>query len=142
MKPKIDKTTIFSMLFILCLISVPGFYAYYFTDWRNATVLQDASRRGAIPEFQEDSKIFNTRIVLKKNKSITINKNRLVFKGLKDKMIHLDVFLLDFDPDAAYSHFFSKSDAQKGIRFGDSTFQLLKVNKKTLQLKLVDVYKS
>ncbi len=142
MNPKIDKISIFSMLFILCLVSVPGFYAYFFTDWRNNNFFQDASQRKAIPEFQEDSKIFGSRIVLRKDKSITVNKNRLVFKGLKDKMIHLDVFLLELDPESAYPRFISKADAQKGIRIGDSTFQLLKVNKKTLQLKIVDAHKS
>lgn len=142
MTPKIDKISIFSMLFILCLISVPGVYAYFFTDWQHTSFFQDTSQRQAIPEFQERSKIFDNRIVLKKDKSITIHKNRLVFKGLKDQMIQLDVFLLELDPEYAYHRQFSKADAQNGIRVGDSKFKLLKVNRKTLQLEIVDAYKS
>ncbi|THB78664.1 MAG: hypothetical protein D3926_12650 [Desulfobacteraceae bacterium] len=142
MKPNIDKAGIFSMLIITGLITAIGSYIYFFVDWRNNSFLQDTSQRRAIPEFQEDSKIFGTRIVLRKDKSITVNKTRLVFKGLEKKMIHLDVFLLELDPESAYPRFISKADAQKGIRVGNSTFKLLKVNRKTLQLKLIDTYKT
>lgn len=142
MKPKFDKISFFSILFILFLISIPGVYAYHFTDWKNDTLSQGISQRTAYPEFQEDSRIFDKRVLLRKDKSITLNKSKLVFKGLKDKMIHLDVYLLELDPDAAYPHYISKADAFKGVRLGDSKFQLLKVDKKTLQLKIVDLYKS
>ncbi|WP_300457768.1 hypothetical protein [Desulfobacula sp.] len=142
MKPKIDKISIISLLIILFLISIPGFYAYYFTDWKNDRFSQDIAKRQVIPEFQEDSRIFDNRIVLRKDKSITVNKNRLVFKGLKDKMIHLDVYLLELDPEYAYPHYISKADAYKGIQLGDSTFQLLKIRKGVLQLKIVDLYES
>lgn len=142
MKPKIDKISVVSTLIILCLMSIPVFYAYFFTDWRSKSFFQDANLREVVPEFQEDSKVFDSRIVLKKDKSITVNKSRLVFKGLKDKMIHLDVFLLELDPESAYPRYMSKADALEGFRVGDSKFQLLKVNKNTLQLKIVDVFKS
>jgi len=142
MKPEIDKVSIISMLIILFLISITGGYVYYFTDWRNDSFSKDVAQRPLIPEFQEDSRIFDKRIILRKNKSITVNKNRLVFKGFKDKRIHLDVYLLELDPEYAYSHYISKSDTNKKIRLGDSTFQLLKVSKGVLQLKLVDLYRS
>jgi hypothetical protein len=141
-KPKIDKISIISMLIILFLISIPGFYVYYFTDWRNDSFSKDIAQRQLIPEFQEDSRIFDKRIVLRKNKSITVNKNRLVFKGFKDKKIHLDVYLLELDPEYVYPHYISKTDTNKRIRLGDSTFQLLKVSKGVLQLKIVDLYRS
>ncbi len=130
------------MSIILSLMSILGLYAYYFTDWRNDSFYQDVAQRQVIPEFQEESRIFDNRIVLKKNKSITVNKNRLVFKGLKDKMIHLDVYFLELDPEYAYPHYISKTAVHKRIRLGDSTFQLLKASKGALQLKIVDLYKS
>ncbi len=55
-------------------------------------------------------------------------------------MIHIDVFLLELDPESAYLRLISKADAKKGIRIGNSTFKLLKINKKTLQLKIIDAY--
>lgn len=131
------------MLIILSIISIPVIYAYYFTDWKNDKLLQNtAQQRQVIPEFQEDSRIIDNRIVLRKNKSITVDKNRLVFKGMKDKKIHLDVYFLELDPEYAYPHYISKADTQKTIRVGDSTFQFLKVTKGALQLKIVDLYKS
>ena len=131
-----------SSLIILVLISIPGVYAYYFTDWKTDNFFQDTAQRQVIPEFQEDSRILENRIVLRKDKSITVNKSRLVFKGFKDNKIHLDLYLLELDPDAAYPHYISKADAFKGIRLGDSSFRLLKVNKGTLQLKIVDLFRS
>ncbi len=141
MEPKINKIAVISALIILFLISIPGFYAYYSTENKNTDFSQVTQRR-AIPEFQEDSKIFNSRIVLRKDKSIVVNKSRLVFKGVKDQMVHLDVYLLELDPEYAYPHYISKSDVHKNIRLGNSTFQLLKVGKRTLQLNIVDLYNS
>lgn len=142
MKPNISKISIISMLIMLFIISIPVIYAYYFTDWKNDTFFQDTAQRQVIPEFQEDSKIFDRRILLRKDKSITVDKNRLVFKGFKDEMVRLDVYFLELDPDYAYPHYLSKSDTQSAIRVGDSTFQLLSVTKGSLQLKIVDLYKS
>ena len=142
MKPKINKIGIISSLIILSLISIPGIWAYYFTDWKTDTPFQDTAQRQVIPEFQENSRILDRRIVLKKDKGIFINQSRLVFKGFKDEKIHLDLYLLELDPDAAYPHYISKADARRGIRLGDSRFQLLKVSKGTLQLKIMDLYKS
>jgi len=137
-KPKINSISIISMLIILFLISIPGLYVYYFTEWRNDGLSQDIAQQQSIPEFQEDSKIFDNRIVLRKDKSITLNKSRLIFKGVTDKRIHLDVYLLELDPEHAYPHYISKTDTNKTIRLGDSTFQLLKVSKSVLQLKILN----
>lgn len=142
MKPKTNKIAIISMAIILCLISIPVAYAYYFTDWRNNKLLQGTAQRQAIPEFQENSRIFDTRVLLRKNKSITVNNSRLVFKGIKDDRIHLDVYLLELDPEYAYPHYISKADVHKKIRLGDSTFQLLDVDKRILQLKIINLYES
>lgn len=142
MTPKIDKISSISILIILFIISIPVLYAYNFTDWKNEGVSKDITQRQVIPEFQEDSRIMDKRILLRKDKSLTVNKNRLVFKGVKDKTIHLDVYFLELDPDYAYTHYISKADAHKEIRLGDSTFQFLKVSKGALQLKIVDLYRS
>lgn len=142
MSPKINKIGVISSLIILFLISIPGIYAYHLTDWKTDRFFQDTAQRQVIPEFQEDSRILENRIVLRKDKSITVNRSRLVFKGFKDEKIHLDLYLLELDPDAAYPHYISKADALKGIRLGDSSFRLLKVSKRTLQLKIVEMFKS
>jgi hypothetical protein len=142
MKPKIDKISIISMSIIFSLISILGFYAYYFTDLKTDSLSQEVAQGQVIPEFQEESRIIDNRILLRKNKSITVNKKRFVFKGFKDNMVHLDVYLLELDPEYAYPHYISKTDVHKRIRLGDSTFQLLKVSKGVLQLKIVDLYKS
>lgn len=142
MKPKFDKVSVFSMLFILFLISIPGFLVYYMPDWRSSSQSPEVAQRQAHPEFQENAGMIDNRIVLKKDKSITVNRNRLVFKGLKNEKVHLDIYLLELDPESAYPHYMSQADTEKVIRCGDSTFQLLKVSDDTLQLRIVDLYSS
>lgn len=142
MKPKFDKISIFSMLFISFLISIPVFLALYSPALKNKDFFADAGRGQVIPEFQEDSRILDKRILLRKDKSITLNKSKLIYKGMKDDKIHLDLYLLELDPEAAYPQYISQAEARKGIRLGDSTFQLLKVSNKTLQLKIVDLFQS
>ncbi len=142
MKPNFNKISIISMLIISCLISIPGIYAFHFTDWKNDTFFQDTAQRQVIPEFQEDSRILDNRILLRKDKEITVNRSRLVFKGVKDNLIHMDIYLLELDPDYAYRQAFPMADNQKTIRVGDSTFEILKISRGTLQLKLLDLYKS
>ena len=142
MKSPINKIGIISSLIISVLITIPGVYAFYFMDWKTDTLSQTSEPMEVVPEFQEDSRIFDQRIVLRKDKSITVNRSRLVFKGVKDDLIHMDVFLLELDPDYAYPHYISQSDTKKLIRLGDSTFQVLKISRGALQLKIVDLYKS
>ena len=142
MGSKIDKVSIISCLVILFLIAMTGLYAYHVADTKDNTFSQDTVQRSVYPEFQEDSRIIQDRILLHKDNGITINGSRLVFKGLRDNMIHLDVYLLELDPESAYPQTISKADAHKGIRVGDSTFQFLKVRRNTLQLKIIDLFRS
>ena len=142
MKSGIDKISIISTIIIVALISMTGLYAYYFTDWKDDRFFQDVAQRQVIPEFQEDSRIIDNRIILKKDKGIIVNRSRLVFKGMKDQRIHLDVYLLELDPDHAYPCSIAKEEGHQNIRLGDSTFQILKASKNILQLKIVDLYKS
>jgi len=128
-------------ILIILFALVAGVYAYHLTS-KNDPIFEDITSRQVVPEFQENSRIIDKRVLLRKNKSITVNKNRLVFKGVKDKTIHLDVYFLELDPEYAYPHYISKADAHKKIRLGDSTFQFLKVSKGALQLKIIDLYRS
>ncbi|WDP89916.1 MAG: hypothetical protein HUN04_09425 [Desulfobacter sp.] len=142
MKPTPNKMATISTAIILFLISIPVAYAYYFTDWRNDSLFQADARGEVIPEFQEDSRIFDERILLRKDKSITVNNSRLVFKGVTDNKIRLDLYLLELDPEYAYPHYISKADLRKTFRLGDSKFQLLKISKGSVQLKIIDLYQS
>lgn len=142
MKSGINKISMISSLIILVLISLTGLYAYYVADRKDQPFIQDVAQRQVTPEFQEDSRIVDNRILLKKDKSVTVNKSRLVFKGMKDQRILLDVYLLDLDPEVAYPHSIAMDDVHKNIRLGDSFFQFLKVSKRVLQLKVIDLYPS
>lgn len=142
MAPKINKIGVISTLIIFFLISIPGVWAYYFADWKDPGFFTDTDQRQVIPEFQEDSRAFGRRILLRKDKGIIVNKSRLVFKGVADHKIRLDVYLLELDRDYPYPHYISTDEAAGPFRLGDTRFQLLKVSGGSLQLEVVDLFQS
>jgi hypothetical protein len=131
-----------STLIILSLIFIPVIWGFYFTDWKNEQLFSAGEWRQAIPEFQENSRAFGQRILLRKNKAFTVNKSRLVFRGVADEKIHLDVYLLELDPETAYAHYISTASSSGRFRLGDNQFQLLKVSRGVVQLKILDLFHS
>ena len=139
--PLSNKYKIFSILFILFLLSVPFLISPFFNP-QKSELFQGVRQRKASTDFTKRSMIANDKVVLLKDNSLTINNCRLVFKGLKNDMIHLDLYLLELDPESAYPHFISKEKAANGVRLGDSEFQLISANKNILKLKISDLYQT
>ncbi len=82
------------------------------------------------------------QILLKKGEKLFIQKNGLVYKGLSNGLIHVDLYLLQFDPDMPYSKQFNKEIAQDGIWLGDVLYQPIKVKKDYLHLKILKIRES
>lgn len=142
MAPKFDKISVISTLIILALMAIPGVLAWQSETLGQNSYLTDNSRREVIPEFQEDSRILDRRILLRKDKGIVVNNSRLVFKGVQDKKIRLDVTLLELDPAYAYPHYIPAARSQAPFRLGDTKFEVLKVSRGLVQLKIVDLFQS
>ena len=140
--PKPDKIAVISILIILFLISIPGVYAYYAMDGGRARFLTDTGQSRVVPEFQEASRSFNNRILLRKDKAFTVNKSRLVFRGIEDEKVRLDVYLLELDPEYAYPHYISTAKAGQEFQLGETRFRVLKMSRGTLQLEILEMYKS
>lgn len=139
MMPLTNKYKLFSILFILFLISIALFAVYYSND---NELFQRSRETKANTDSTTYSKVAKDKVVLVKDNSVTINNCRLVFTGIEDKIIHLDLYLLEFDPQHAYRQNISKAAAIKGIRLGESEYQLISVNKTILTLKIKNSYKA
>lgn len=75
--------------------------------------------------------------VLRKDERFVIGRNCLVFRGVAKKMILIDLYLLDMDPEQPYKKRFPKKEAKKEFSLGQGTYRLLSVNNHVLVLKIV-----
>lgn len=82
------------------------------------------------------------QVLLIKDKKTCIKNSCLVFKGLSDGKVILDLYLLKFDPDMPYSKSFTKKDIQNGIWLGDVLYQPVKIKKDSLHLKIMRIQES
>ena len=141
------KSKAFGILFILFLVCIPFYTNYYFSKSKDNALFQGVEQRKAqagITNTAADPKsaVVKDTVLLLRDDSVTINDCKLVFKGMQDKMVHLDLYLLELDPQYAYHHSISKDDAMDGIRLGDSEYQLLAVNNKRLKLRINSLFKA
>lgn len=142
MIPYTQKRNSVAILFIVFLVASPFFLNHYFSNLFSSKVFQGVRETKAKTDFTERSRILKDNVVLLKDDSVTINNCRLVFKGIEDKIIRLDLYLLELDPEYAYEQNISKADAINGVRLGDSQYQLISVNKKLLKLKITNLFKT
>jgi hypothetical protein len=142
MTPLTNKYKPISILLILCLVSTPIFISHYVSKSGTNRLFQRAIHRKTNTDFTEYSKVYKDKVVLEKDDGVIVNNCRLVFKGIEDKMIHLNLYLLELDPEVAYPQKLSKKAALEGVRMGDSEFRLISVNKKQLTLKINTLYKT
>ncbi len=76
------------------------------------------------------------QVFLQKNKKIFINKACLVFKGVNNGKINLDLYVLELDPDIPYPLSLTKESLNKGVWLGDSLYKLISVKKNKLRLRI------
>ncbi len=136
MTPLKRKYKSLSVLIILFLISIPVFVSHYVSESGTNNLFQRIVHRKEMANLTVQSNVLKDNVVLVKGENVTTNKCRLVFKGIEDSIIRLDLYLLEFDPESAYVQNISKEDAMKGFRMGDSEYQLISVNRKILKLKI------
>jgi hypothetical protein len=142
MIPRTNKKNSAALLFIIFLIAMPFFLNHFFSNSFSNKIFDRVRETKANTDFTKRSRVLKDNVVLLKGASFSINNCRLVFKGIKDKTILLDLYLQELDPEYAYEQNISKEDATKGFRLGDSQFQLISVNKKLLKLKINNLYQT
>lgn len=123
-------------IFLVILISLVLLYSPSNSTGISQSVKSDATVMALTPaSYQTKDDIF-----LVKNKKLVIGKNCLEFKGLYDKEIEVDLYLLELDDEQAFTKKINRKSIGKRIRFGDTVYTVLTANKNYLKLKIAKTY--
>lgn len=131
-----EETNWISPLFIVAIIAaVLGLLYFISTDFYK----QKSSARS---EFDYGGRPVQSishpgQIILQVNERKTIGKNGLVYRGMKNRSIIVDLYLLEMDPEQAYEKKFSRKGAKKKMILGDGMYHLVSANANMLVIKEV-----
>ncbi len=95
-------------------------------------------RRAEAAQPPRKSMVTPDRVVAMRGEAVTVQRTRLVYRGLRNGTIHLDLYLLDLDSKYPYPKQIPKSAAREEFRLGSGRYQLITVNRKALTLKILD----
>lgn len=75
------------------------------------------------------------QLVLSTGERLVLEKHALVYRGIVEKKIIVDLYILALDPQQPYEQKIEKSEAKKGFTLGDMQFKLVTAKSKHLILK-------
>lgn len=133
--PVSNKTRSLAPFFVFLLIVIPLFAGLYFLEPPSNNVYQGVRERNAPVSYAPTTGIAGDRVTLMRGEAVVINRHRLVYRGITDQGIRIDLFLLELDPDYAYPQVLTKKQAKAGFRMADTRFTLQSVNRNRLKLK-------
>jgi len=79
------------------------------------------------------------RLVLKRDERIDVGRTSLIYKGIEDSKIVVDLYLLDLDPKQGYLKKIEEDKAEEGFLLGPVTYRLVSANGGYLALKIVSM---
>jgi hypothetical protein len=126
--------------FILVCLAIPFCITYYVST--ESFKARFARFRGPLPQAPEGASLEKSRtiddqVLLVKGERIRVHNTSLVYQGLDEGDVKLDLFLEELDHDHAYPQKFSKDISnEKVIRFGDVAYTVKAVGQNTLVLKI------
>jgi hypothetical protein len=89
-----------------------------------------ASASGAEP-FGDEARV---RVVLRRDEKNSFGKVDVVYRGVEDDHVRLDVFIRDLDPHYAYRREIAYGAAKKGFRLGGVHFELISAGRSKAKL--------
>jgi len=98
---------------------------------------QAGSKSNKSASMPIQSKLSDTKILLIKNEKLVIGRTALEFKGVEQKTIFIDLYLLDLDNEQPYPKKISIKQAKKEMRLSKYKYRLISVNDKFLKLELL-----
>lgn len=132
-----------SKLKVIGIISilVISFLSIYYVSTESYQQRFEAARQERITAINatqnQNIKSQGDRIVLKRGERQEIGRTSLVFQGVQDNILLIDLYLLDLDPKQRYLKKVSKNLAEDGFELGGVKYQLMTVNKRYLTLRLL-----
>lgn len=131
-------------LLLLLILAIPFVLIYYLsTDFykRRAEQWQPNNPPAATGQAYR-SRVDSEQVILQKDERMDLGKTSLVFRGMENRMIQIDMYLLDLDPDESFRLKFSKKEAKKEISIGDNKYQLVSVNDRYINLKITSQFRT
>jgi len=75
------------------------------------------------------------RILLAKDHGARVGDSRIVYRGSRSGILHMDLYILQLDPHFGYPHRIDADQARKGFRMGEHFFQVLAASDGKISLK-------
>ena len=126
-----------SFFLVIALMTFAALIYRVFTANHDARLLE-YRRRAEAAQPPRKSMVTADQVILMTGEAVTVNRTRLVYQGVQDGTIHLDLYLLDLDSKYPYPKQIPKSAAREGFRLGSGQYQLLTANRKALTLKILE----
>ncbi|MDJ0623071.1 MAG: hypothetical protein QNJ17_08895 [Desulfocapsaceae bacterium] len=135
-----DKKSKLKVIGIITILVV-SFLSIYYVSTESYQKRFQAARQERVAAINKTEyqakKTKGDRIVLKKGERQDVGRTSLVFKGLQDSNIMVDLYLHDLDPKQRYLKKVAKDEAEDGFELGGIKYRLMTVNNRYLTLRLL-----
>jgi len=81
--------------------------------------------------------IIGERIVLEADRDCVMRKLKLVYRGVENRRLRIDVTIPELDDSYAYAHRIPLKKARKGIQLGGKYFRLVSWSRSRISLELI-----
>lgn len=134
--PLTDEHKTVNPYLVILLVILLIFANLYYLDRSSGQGYTRVRERGE-PPVATDSRILGSHILLAQDRDLVVNRCRLVFRGIRQNRIQIDLCLLELDPDYSYPHLVSRQKAEQGFRLGEMTLRLKRESYHRLQLEIL-----
>jgi hypothetical protein len=76
-------------------------------------------------------------VILSLGQVVSVGKIKMIYRGLEDDRINVDVIIPELDPETAYHHSVRESEAQRGLKLGGQDFELISAGETKLRLNRI-----
>ena len=76
-------------------------------------------------------------VILSLDQVVSVGKIKIIYRGLEDDRINVDVIIPELDPETAYHHSIHETEAQRGLKFGGQDFELISAGETKLRLNRI-----
>jgi len=128
-----------AILFILFCLAVPFGITYYVSTPHSQARYEEWRERDTAVNVKLTSQISPKQLLLVKNDRVKTKNTCLVFKGIENGQVLLDLYLLELDPGYAYTQRFSREANGNVIRLGDAIYTVKSANNYSLALTILQV---
>ena len=88
-------------------------------------------------ELQSRQPIDKSTVFLPLGERVSVDNNVMVYRGLENNLVRIDVFISALDPQTPYHHAIPKNETGKEIRLGGQSFTFKSITAAKLKLKRV-----